>query len=75
LRFGFCAFHQFAIISFGVPDQVGMLISGHKTDSVYRRYNIIDMAVVKTATARIEEHQREIVRTENSHSRHHRRCT
>jgi integrase len=51
----------------GIPEKVGMLISGHKTDSVYRRYNIIDMAVVKTATARIEEHQREIVRTENSH--------
>ena len=44
-----------------------MLISGHKTDSVYRRYNIIDMEVVKTATAKIEEHQREIVKTENSH--------
>jgi hypothetical protein len=32
-----------------------MLISGHKADSVYRRYHIIDMAVVKTATAEIEE--------------------
>jgi integrase len=51
----------------GIPEKVGMLISGHKTDSVYRRYNIIDMEVVKTATAKIEEHQREIVKTENSH--------
>ena len=46
----------------GIPEKVGMLISGHKTDSVYRRYNIIDMEVVKTATTKIEEHQREIVR-------------
>jgi hypothetical protein len=51
----------------GIPEKVGTLISGHKTDSVYRRYNIIDMAVVKTATAKIEEHQREIVKAENSH--------
>jgi hypothetical protein len=51
----------------GIPEKVGMFISGHKTDSVYRRYNIIDMEVVKTATAKIEEHQREIVKAENSH--------
>ena len=51
----------------GIPEKVGMLISGHKTDSVYRRYNIIDMEVVKTATAKIEEHQREIVKAQNSH--------
>lgn len=51
----------------GVPEKVGMLISGHKTDSVYRRYNIVDMEVLKTATAKIEEHQREIVKGENNH--------
>ena len=51
----------------GIPEKVGMLISGHKTDSVYRRYNIIDMEVVRMATAKIEEHQREVVKAENSH--------
>jgi hypothetical protein len=51
----------------GVPEKVGMLISGHKTDSVYRRYNIVDMEVLKTATIKIEEHQREIVESENNH--------
>jgi integrase len=51
----------------GIPEKVGMLISGHRTDSVYRRYNIVDMEVLKTATAKIEEHQREIVRAENNH--------
>lgn len=35
-----------------------MLISGHRTNSVYRRYNIIDMEVVREATTRIEDHQR-----------------
>ena len=43
-----------------------MLISGHRTDSVYRRYNIIDMEVIKEATAKIEEHQRAL-KPENSH--------
>jgi len=51
----------------GIPEKVGMLISGHKTDSVYRRYNIVDMEVLKTATIKIEEHQRKIVEAENSH--------
>jgi integrase len=51
----------------GIPEKVGMLISGHRTDSVYRRYNIVDMEVLKTATAKIAEHQSEVVRAENSH--------
>jgi hypothetical protein len=34
---------------------------------VYRRYNIVDMEVLKNATAKIEEHQREIVQAENNH--------
>jgi len=44
----------------GISENVGMLISGHKTNSVYRRYNIIDLEVVKEATAKIEEHHRGI---------------
>ena len=44
-----------------------MLISGHTTDNVYRRYNIVDMEVLKIATTKIEEHQRKIVEAENSH--------
>ena len=51
----------------GISEKVGMLISGHRTDSVYRRYNIVDMEVLKTATNKIEEHHREIVEAENNH--------
>jgi integrase len=51
----------------GIPEKVGMLISGHKTDSVYRRYNIVDMEVLKSATSKIEQHQREVVEAENNH--------
>jgi integrase len=50
----------------GIPETVGMLISGHRTNSVYRRYNIVDMEVIKEATAKIEEHQRAL-KPENSH--------
>jgi len=56
-----------AKMSHGIPERVGMFISGHKTDSVYRRYSIIDMEVMKAASAKIEEHQREVVKAENSH--------
>jgi hypothetical protein len=48
----------------GAAEKVGMLIGGHRTD-MYRRYNIVDMEVLKSATARIEEHQREVVESEN----------
>ena len=51
----------------GIPEKIGMLISGHKTDSVYRRYNIVDMEVLKSATKKIEQHQREVVEAENNH--------
>jgi integrase len=51
----------------GIPEKVGMLISGHKTDSVYRRYNIVDMEVLKSATRKIEQHQREVVEAGNNH--------
>jgi hypothetical protein len=49
-----------------IPENVGMLISGHRTNSVYRRYNIIDMEVIKEATAKIEEHQGAL-KPDNSH--------
>jgi len=42
----------------GIPENVGDANQRHRTDSVYRRYNIIDMEVIKEATSKIEEHQR-----------------
>jgi hypothetical protein len=41
----------------GIPEKVGVLIRGHRSDSVYRRDNIVDVEVLKTATAKIEELQ------------------
>ncbi len=35
-------------------------------NSVYRRYDVVDMEVMKEATAKIEEHQRAL-KPENNH--------
>ncbi len=39
----------------GVPRSVAMKITGHKTESVYRRYAIVDMAQLREATRRMEQ--------------------
>ena len=38
----------------GVPRSVAMSIVGHKTESIYRRYAIVDEAVQREAAARLE---------------------
>jgi integrase len=38
----------------GIDQQTGMLLSGHKTASVYRRYNIPTQEVLRNAAAKLE---------------------
>jgi integrase len=39
----------------GVPQRTARTISGHKTDSVFARYNIISEADIRDAAIKIEE--------------------
>src|ERR1700722_20300019 len=42
----------------GVPESVAMKISGHKTRSIFERYNIIDKSDVVDATQKLNENQK-----------------
>ena len=43
----------------GIPRHVAMEISGHKTESVYRRYDIVVQADLKAAAKKLEKYHGE----------------
>jgi integrase len=53
----------------GVPQVVRMKISGHKTDSMERRYNIVDVEDLSDAKKKMEERMNAPVTTEQLHAR------
>ena len=47
------------LVRAGVPERVAMQISGHKTRSIFDRYNVVSARGLRDAAARLERYHEE----------------